>query len=592
MGREIPEKGLHRNRLHVTPCAGGINNCFSRTSHLTGKTPSAFGSGQSMGILNTGVRQDDPSTWPKNWHKKDRVLRVPKCVILSSFPFWTLFWPKAYFYFPRDVIGDSGYGFLNNYYYLEQWNGLDPEITENDPDYDWLSGYDVDNPQVAESLIGESGYQNNRAWNDMRYLTDEDKLTVNNARKNCEASSQDSEECASIPAYLLNKCPNPPKRERYFKCVAEVANPYYELHARLTAAFLEAKAILESDEKDPIYVMIPQWMPTKLYQVRNAFLKQKKEKLNRDHGGSVNGRPCQIRDTLPCYTHANICWAPPYPDRDDPRNSMAFDGPNVPWLSSLDPQFGTNSLHMYFGHPNHSFIGGGKFFDYQAWPLSPEMQYIAGPVGMGSYLGDARPYFAGRRVVWRAEGFNYGYAGHGPKGLYNNAYGTLVAAAAANYNNHYYKFRNMTTQIYGYNAEWSFPWNFQAIEDDRRQDCPGTQFWFGYENFADFQQVYQTNEELQVVDCSSIENLKVAETQNWFPDRPSIQEAVGVGIRLTQRVMDYYNNNDRLAGDYYRYALAQNPDLKGVTYEGQAGLEWANAERIVEHVREYFAENP
>lgn len=205
-----PDKGLHANRSHSIPTNGGPPNCFSRSDILDGKTRAAFGGGQSMAVCEDGESVSNPDTWPKAWPKKGRVLKVPKCVILSSFPFWTLYWPNCYFYFPRDVIGDTGLGFLGNYYYLDQWNGLDMSITESKPDYSFLGNYDISDPTVVATIPGTSGYQNNQAWNDMRFLNPADKEGVYNAYANCVAANQDTSGCDAVPQYLINKCPTPP----------------------------------------------------------------------------------------------------------------------------------------------------------------------------------------------------------------------------------------------------------------------------------------------------------------------------------------------------------------------------------------------
>jgi hypothetical protein len=582
----VPDKGLHANRAYSIPTDDGPKNCYSRTDILTAKTPAAFGSGQSLEVCTNGESQKNPATWPKDWYKKGRVLKVPKTVVLSSFPFWTLYWPKACFYFPRDVIGDSGYGFLNNYYYLEQWNGLDTSITEANPDYDWLKEYDVSDPRVVSGLSGASGYTNNRAWKDMRNLDPADKGGVYNSQMNCRFMSQDGRECESIPAYLINKCPTPPMDERYFKGVATIENPYYRLHPQLLDAFLAAKKLLEGDPKDPIYVDIPNWMPRTMYQVRNAYLKQTHEKLNRGHGGAINHRPCEVADTIPCHTYENICWAPPYPDVADPRNNPGFSGPTVPWLMSTRPGFGTNTLHLYIGHPNMAYFPADFFHNYQAWPLSPEMVYEAGPVGAGSYLGDPRPYYAGRRPVWRA----YGYANHGAQGLWDTRYSGIVQGAADVYKDAFWKFRNFGTRIFTYNVSWPWGWDFGRLYDDRRNDCPSTQFYMGFD-FSEFAREYD-GVDTNITDCNWHDHLPVGETHNYFPSQASIDEAVGVGVRLSQRVMDYYNNNDAGSAKFFQIALGKTgPGDFNASYEGSMPGEFLDPDGIVAYVREYFKDH-
>ena len=157
---EVPSLGLHRNRALSIPTSGGLPNAFSRTDILDGTTPAAWGSDQSAGIAVDGQSTTDPDTWTKNWYAKGRVLRVPKALILSSFPQWTAYWPGCYFYFPRDVINNDGFGQLGNYYYFDQWNMLDMSTTTN-PDYGWAG------PDASSS---DPGYQNNVVWNQFTNL--------------------------------------------------------------------------------------------------------------------------------------------------------------------------------------------------------------------------------------------------------------------------------------------------------------------------------------------------------------------------------------------------------------------------------------
>lgn len=585
----VPDKNLHANRPFSIPTDDGPKNCFSRSDILTGKTPSAFGSSQSAGITTDGESSKDPATWPKLWPRQGRLLKVPKCVILSSFPFWTLYWPTSYFYFPRDVIGDTGLGFLGNYYYFDQWNGLDQSITDSNPDYSFLSNYDLSDPQVVATIPGSSAYQNNQAWSDMAFLNPADKTGVYNAYANCLASTQDGSGCDAVPQYLINKCPIPPTSERYFQGVCQADNPYYSIHPQILNAFLQAKAILENDPVDPIYVVIPNWMPQKMYQVRNASLKQRHENLNRAHGGAINGRPCAVVDVNPCYIENDICWAPPYPDKNDPRNAIGFNAPQVPWLMSMDPGFGTNVLHLYVGHPNLSYEASSNFYDYQAWPLTPELQWIAGPIATGNYLGSGVPFFSGRRAVWRMSGFDYGYANHGAEGLYDTVYGPIVGQAAATYKTNFWNFRNFATRLFTYDAQWNFSWDFTRLYNDRRDDCPATQFYFGFD-FATFAAIYTgSSPDNQIFDCSQVDHIKDAETQNFFPDLASINQAINVGKSLSQRVESYYNGNDPGAADFFQLAIDRNGLADyNVSYEGVFPGAMLDPDGIAAYVRDFF----
>jgi hypothetical protein len=589
------EKGLHANRPFSIPTDDGPANCFSRSDILTGETPAAFGSDQSLKVCSDGESPDDFTTWPKRWYARGRVLRMPKTVVLSSFPYWTMYWPSCYFFMPRDVIGDTGFGGLGNYYYLDQWNGLDPTITEADPDYSFAfdSGLDLSDPAVEGALASSDGYANNRAWKDMVNLDPAQKHDVYNMRQSCldVCMDQDCQTCTQIPQYLINKCPVPPQQERYFQGVGSVQNPYYQIHPQLLQAFQQAKVQLESDPTDPIYVTIPDWMPPKLYQLRNAFLMQSHEKENRAHGGAVNFAPCNVADINPCYSYANVCWAPPYPDVGDPRNQPGFPGVPVPWLSNCRPGVGTNSLHLYVGHANIGYDRPTVFTDYQAWPLTPEVQYLAGPIYTGSYLGDPLPYFAGRRTVWRASGFDYGYAVHGADGLYDNVYGSIIEGAARDYKANSWRFRDLGTRLFTYQPQWNFSWDFQKLYGDRRNDCPATQFYFGFD-FVDYAAGYDT-EDSHIDDCAGMTNgLKVGETKNYFPSKASIDEAIGIGTRLSQRVMDYYNSVDPGTGDFFQLAIDRNNLADyNVSYEGGLPGDLMDPDGIVSYVRDYFKDH-
>ena len=579
---EVPDKGLHRNRALSIPTSGGQPNCFSRTDILDGKTPAAWGSDQSAGIAVDGESKDDPDTITKNWYTKGRVLRVPKAVILSSFPQWTAYWPGCYFYFPRDVIGDDGFGQLGNYYYFDQWNMLDPNTTTS-PDYGWAG---------PDASSGDAGYQNNPVWNQFTNLDPSTKSTIYNAQYACNTFGDP--DCSDIPSYLMNICPTPPLTERYFQCVAQVENPYYTLHPAYMQAFLEAKQILESDPIDPIYVNIPNWLSTKLYQVRNGFLTQTHETLNGVHGGAVNGSPCNVFDAAPCYNETPICWAPPYPDINAPSAQLPFDGATVPWLMSADPGVGTNTLHIYIGHPNMNYDASGSPYDYQAWPLTPEMQWTLGPVASGNYLGSALPYFAGRRLIWRAFGFDYGYnGGITPQNLWDNVYGGLVSGAAEGYKQNFWKMRNMGVRLFTYNVTWNFGWTFGVLDKDRRNTCPATQFYDGFETFADFASIYD-NQDDSISDCEDYgpPYLKVGETMNYFPAKADIDRAKVVGALLTPRVENYYNGMDPGSADFFKIAINETGlDDYNVSYEGSAPGAFVSAGGFVDYVREYFSKN-
>jgi hypothetical protein len=590
---EVPEKGLHRNRAISVPTDNGPRNCFSRSDILSDATPAAWGSEQSAEIAVDGEKKTNPDTWPKKWYTKGRCLRMPKTVILSSFPFWTLYWPGCYFNMPRDVIGDDGYGQLGNYYYLDQWNFLDMSANPP-PDYSWASG-----PDLSSS---SDGYQNNSAWDQFKFLNPSDKSTIYNAQSACQAmaaSTLGDPSCDSVPSYLFNMCPTPPSRERYQQQVGQVTNnPYYQDHPQYLAAFLAAKQILENDPKDPIYVVIPAWLDPQLVQVRNAFLTMTHEQRNAAHGGAVNYRPCDVSDAIPCYVDTQICWAPAYPDRNGPSFTMPFNGPQIPWLmsSGRDPGVGTNTLHIYIGHPNMSFFATNNDTDYQAWPFTPEVAWIAAAVYSGTYPGSPLPFFAGRRAIWRAPQFSldYGYSGTvTPQSVWNSRYKFLVGGAADQYKQRFWQHRNFGTRIFTYDPNWIFQWYFDNLDGDRRNDCPSTQAYFGFD-FADFASSYD-NTDFNVTDCADMSpgHTKFAETHNYFPLYADIQRAKFVGNQLRQRVESYYTSNDAGAGEFFGIALEQTGLADyNASYEGKVPGSFKTADGIVEYVREYFKQHP
>jgi hypothetical protein len=101
-----PEHRLHANRPFSLPWTSDRSrNVFSRGDILLGKQKAAFGSGQSLGVAASGEDPHILATHPQKWPNSGKVLKVPKCVILSSLPYWTVYWPSCYFYGPRDIIG-------------------------------------------------------------------------------------------------------------------------------------------------------------------------------------------------------------------------------------------------------------------------------------------------------------------------------------------------------------------------------------------------------------------------------------------------------------------------------------------------------
>jgi hypothetical protein len=212
-----PDKKLQANRLYSVPWSTkGPQNCMSRKDILDGATQSAFGSGQSLQICTDEDEANDPAERPQNWPTAGKVLGVPKVVILSSLPFWTVMWESSYFFFPRDVIGEDSKGDFGNYYYFDQWDDVNTAIA-TPPDYSQLSqdpNYDSDIPDIQQLqyAMTDPNYQGNQVWNNFTNLDPTDKTGIYNAYASCVMTTDaaNADACGSIPAYLFNNCTQPP----------------------------------------------------------------------------------------------------------------------------------------------------------------------------------------------------------------------------------------------------------------------------------------------------------------------------------------------------------------------------------------------
>jgi hypothetical protein len=561
---------LHDNRKHSLPRNGGKHQVFSRTTPLSGKLNTQYGSGQSMAVSQGGVDPSNPETWPKKWPASGRVLNVPKCVILSSFPYWAAWWPAAYFYGPSDVIGISfTTGLIGNYYYWDQWNFPDAEPHDS-------TAYSSDFNRSQSRWLNQEGY----VFDDMPgagkkgLYTDEYDALIHGAP------------LPPQPPYGINECWQPPA-ERFSQLIlGRLENPYYIAHQQCRANFAAAKLILESDPVDPIYVIDAAWCPTKLAQIRNAYLTKIHEEFNRAHGNGPD-----IADSIPCYSMNDICWGPSYPDLNNSSNSLPFPGAKVPWLVCGEPGFGTNVLHLYVGHANMAYSPASSIFDYQAWPLSPEGSWI-GPIFNGSYLGAGLPFFKGRRSVWRDAGLDFGYMVHGAAGLYNTTYGPLVQAAAEDYKRNSLKYRKFATKLYTYPQQWAFNWNFQALWGDQKSDCGATQFYFGFD-FDEFSNRF-SNEDNWYQDLSGyFGGVKIAAHYGNVPDSNAIRTAISSFYPpIRTRVEGYYNGIEPGTKDFFDLAIANNGLADyDVSSEG-LGADIMTTDGIVETVRRHFRDNP
>lgn len=550
-----PELGLHANRIYSVPWISyGPKNCFSVTDILTGSTPSAFGSGQSMAVCmqpeETSLPPGAPegaaaATWPKKWHKPNRLIRVPKTVILSSLPFWTLFWPEGYMYAPEDVEEvDTATGILGNYYYFDQYNlftGDDATLPDSTYDYG-NQVYDYGYDATLQNELGPAYYSQNP-----------NVITTSDYFSNVTPQA--------TPDALANITSIEPT-VRYSQLVCNnIENTYYQEHAQLIGTFKNLKNSLEANTDDPIFVCIPFWMNTILYQCDNTTLTKNQESLNTAHGGAVNGQPCDVSDSVPCYNYTPLSQNPTYPYIYDPRNMGAFPTPQVPWLLSTNPGFGTEVVHIYIGHPCLKYYSSYSPFDFQAWPLSPEGQFITGATPSGNYLGSNIAYYAGRRPIWESYGYDYGYTGTStPSNLYSY-YSDIIGAAANTYKQNFYYYRNFTVQLLTYTGELDGGFILTCIEADIERTCPSTQFYYGYD-FDTFAAFYD-NIDNYIVDCSDAQDnpahLKYGETEDAYPDITMVNNAINeVYPGIKERILDYWNGINPGVLAFYGIAIASN----------------------------------
>lgn len=554
----------HQNRRYGIPRNGGKHMLLSRTPPLTGGMKTRYGHRQSLGPWSAG----DPTTWPKDWPKAGKVLGVPKCVILSSLPMWTAWWPACYMYAPSDISGQmfTSPFLFGNYYYFDQWNLNENPIIDS-------TRFD-DRDARANAQFWETGY----VFDDMAGAGNKDVYSDEYMKEFLGLPDLD-------PAFSINDTSEPPETRFNELVLRRLQNPYYLEHQRLRQNFAIVADRLASDPVDPIYVIDAAWLPYNLYQIRNAYLTKTYQKFNDAHGNGAN-----IVDVIPCYTQIEGPWGPYYPNPNDPRNSIDFDSNTVPWLTCDDPGFGTNVLHMYIGHACHNYIGSRSIFDMQAWPISPEGTYL-GPTFLSNYTGAGLPAFKGRRAVWRDAGLDNGFTGpNGAVGVYSN-YAALVTAAAEQYRQNSQKYRNFKTKWYTYRPnQWAFPWQLNRIFLDQRHDCGATQFYFGF-SFEDFANQF-SNEDNWYEDLSGYYGgLKVAANYGNVPNTAKLQEAVNVFYPpIRTRVESYYQGLEPGTAQYFQHVLAQN-DLPDCEYMGD-NSDLSSVEGIIETIREHFGQNP
>ncbi len=383
---------------------------------------------------------------------------------------------------------------------------------------------------------------------------------------------------------------------RYARTIAnQVVNPYYAQHQQLYLAFREAKRILESHPKDPIYCILANWLPQYTREVPTTANWPVWSNDDIYWPGSGEANP----DILGGHSSCDIYTDGGNRGRTKPDPSYWYSEANippvVPSLLSPKPFFGTNVLHMYFGHWCNNW-GSSQLTDYTTYALSPAGTQI-GPIYLGNYLGNPISRDTdGKRLIWRDAGFTYGYMG-GQSSIDTllSLFGGQIFSAANDIRQNFYEYRDFGVRFFPWSNDWSFPWNVAEIKKDQKY-CPSLQFYFGF-TFDEFAAFIQTEDQFAIDYSGNYGGLKVANTMGRAPDSPSIRQAISTFFPpIAQRVESYYSSpatglewgtqrffqsiiEQHSLQDFNVQLEAPNPDL-------------LNADALVEYVRHYFEAHP
>lgn len=559
------------------------------------------------------------NAWAKKYvwlpYKFPRVgapLRVPKCVIISIMPNWTLMTTETWqFHFPRDVIGNLLLypDKTLNYYYLTQW---DVYTVQSDPIPEVHCGVSVQwRDSVQSTLASNLFYHPSKVpeYNEIQ-LTQDDIyycLLNGNFPDDVRAKMADdyyyysstidlsnmqrvNSEFTDMGEKNLKKCMT--KEDGIFpegssdrihtgtdkaalrggtfnEVVATVDNKYAIYRRRFKDYCLEPIQAFAESQK--IHLICPDWIPDPFPELRNDYL------INGIY--RYEGRPW-LDATKPCATTCPVAWGPAFPD---PRGlDMEFAGEPVPWLLCPPPGFGVNVLHIYVGHPNMNFTGGtaGSVIDYQAWPFSPEMGYL-GPVPFYAYYpGEAQlkaefdKYSWGRRPLWRDYGYDYGYTGAHTVDNLLEYYADIWQTAAAKYRDNFPKYRNIVTKIYTIGCEIDFTWTPVSLENDHVLGCESPFFYFGYTDFG-----FEVAEEMSkggecfediLVDRmpESPESLHIATRQSYLVGQCELTEAMRDTFPILARRVEEYYSSIAPGSDVFFENAVQN--IEGVEFNGRS----------------------
>lgn len=558
-------------------------------------------------------------TWaPNRFPKVAAPLRVPKTIIISIFPFWTLATTETWqFMFPRDVIGNLllAPGMFGNYYYLTQWDvysmpeGLKGTQMGCNPSAQWRDR--VQTTLVSNYATPMEGYNDPGSPNDYstRLLTSDE---VSNCLSNPEegfgsAAAADGASTTSIQDNTnfthMNQNYTEASIKKYGECtktniptdgdptkssamsvtatkggylnqvVATVPNPYVAYLKDFRENCQDAiRDFVHSLKPDGEWnVIFPEWIPYPYPELRNDYL------VNQTY--VYDGRDW-IAATKPCAHTCPAEWGPGFPD---PRGqSMPFSGVKVPWLLCPEPGFGVNVLHIYIGHANMAFMDGVNGYQgYQAWPFSPEYGYI-GPDALWSYFPSWEQvkmqflkYYWARRPAWRDYGYDYGYTGVWTVDKCLEYYSAIWQPAADQYRQNYLKYRNIYTKIYTFGESVMISWEPQNIEKDAQPACESPFFWMGFDTFGDYVAMRQAGSE-----CAADESytdrteygvpghVAIGSMQNKTVSTCSIDQAIRFFFPpLRSRVDQYYASIEPGTHEFF---IGATDGIDGVEYSGPA----------------------
>lgn len=487
-----PEAEKHANRKHGLMYNGGDGRKLARRSNfLEGRSKMSFGHEQNGSVIG-GINLEDETHWPTTWAPASTLMRVPRTVILSCFPNWTLMWEQATWNFPNNVFERNKNGDLTNYYYFEMWDG---------PSYDG----------------------------------------------------------------------------RYNRIVGSHASPYFAYYQDMRNAFDEAKIRLE---KRGYHVVIPDWLP------RDGILPKALPKIGTDERANPE------RDSPPdfsnlqdsCYVAYDKAWIGYRPDVQEPSNHMGWATKFAP-LVAPHPYFGSNTLHLYCGHPNSNITLKPTMEGWEFTPFTPEGNWLAGVYMTLGYTGAPLEFFDGRRNAIREYGWGWG-------GDDYEYYKSLSVENTVNsYKTNFWKYRDLHTHLFSFpEPQWDFGWNPSAIYADQEW-CHNVRFYFGFEYEEFCSTFYGDAVDIECYrDRSEEFDLKVLEERGRSPSTESIENGLVEAGYIIQRIENYYRNIEPTTLDFYN-RMKEDFTLPNVEVSDESDF-LMDAGAIVEYVEEHFANYP